>query len=148
MTIAKTDEGQRVLKDRSISLTPRQRTALVMIDGTKSLKEVLAATAAMGVSPDDIRHLVELGLVAERAAEPEAPAAKPAKPAAAASADRFLAAYQAAVRLTAELGLKGMRLNMAVEGATNFEQLVALLPRLQAALKPERYAELEELLRT
>lgn len=140
MTLAKTEEGHRVLKDRSIALTPRQRTALVMIDGKKSLQEVMEATAAAGVAPDDVRKLVELGLVAEPALA--APAAKPAV----IGKDRFLAAYQTAVRVTAELGLKGVRLNMAVESASNYEQLVALMPRLRAALKPERYAELEDLL--
>lgn len=143
MTLAKTEEGHRVLKDRSIALTPRQRTALVMIDGKKSLQEVMEATAAAGVAPDDVRKLVELGLVAEPVAAPPVSAARSA----AIDKDRFLAAYQTAVRVTAELGLKGVRLNMAVESASSYEQLVALMPRLRTVLKPERYAELEDLLR-
>lgn len=144
MTMYKTEDGQRVLKDRSVPLTPRQRTALVMIDGKKSLLEVMEATAAAGVAPDDIRKLVELGLIAERSAQPDA---APPTATAAPSPERFLAAYQAAVKATSELGLRGVRLNMSVEAASNYEQLMELMPKLKAALKPERYAELEQLLR-
>lgn len=145
MTMFKTEEGQRVLKDRSVPLTPRQRTALVMIDGKKSLLEVMESTAAAGVAPDDIRRLVELGLVAERSSERE-PDPDPTL-AGSVSPERYLAAYQAAVRATSELGLRGVRLNMAVEAANSHDQLIALMPKLKAALKPERYAELEQLLR-
>jgi hypothetical protein len=142
MTMFKTEMGQQVLKDRSIPLTPRQRTALVLIDGKKNLVEVMEATAAAGVSPDDLRKLVELGLVEERTV-----GQGPAKPTEDEKGPLFMAGYQAAVRLTAELGLKGMRMNMAVEGATNYDQLVALMPKLKTVLKPEGYAELERLLR-
>lgn len=149
MVMVKTELGQKVLKDRSIALTPRQRTALVIIDGRKSLMDVMEATAAIGVAPDDLRKLVELGLIAELVPDPEAAppaAAPPAAPPAGGGRERFIAGYQAAVRATSELGLKGMRLNMAVEAAQTQEDLVALLPKLKAVLKPERYAELEKLL--
>jgi hypothetical protein len=145
VTLAKTEEGHRVLKDRSIALTPRQRTALVIIDGKRSLPEVMEAATAAGVAPDDVRRLVELGLVAERAPAAPAPGKPPARSPAETGKERFLAAYQAAVRLTAEQGLKGVRLNIAVESAANHDQLVALLPRLRIVLKPEGYAELEGL---
>ncbi|HVE52962.1 MAG TPA: hypothetical protein VNB23_06225 [Ramlibacter sp.] len=147
MTIAKTAAGLQVLKDRSVALTPRQRTALIMVDGKLSLEELLVQTAAAGATRADVERLMELGLVEVRASAATATTA-PRAPVAAGpiSPDRYLAAYQAAVRLTAELGLKGMRLNMAVESAANHEQLVALLPKLRAVLKPEKYAELEALL--
>jgi hypothetical protein len=42
MTMAKTDEGLRSLKDRRSGLSPRQRAALILIDGQRSVEEVLS----------------------------------------------------------------------------------------------------------
>jgi hypothetical protein len=64
MLIVKTESGQRVMKDRSVPLSPRQRSAFILVDGKRSLEEVLKATAPMGVTRQDIEHLLELGLVA------------------------------------------------------------------------------------
>ena len=61
MIPAKTAAGLQVLKDRSAAdLTPRQRTALILIDGKRSLTEVLAA----GARPGDIERLLQLELIA------------------------------------------------------------------------------------
>jgi hypothetical protein len=35
--------------------------------------------------------------------------------------------------ITANLGFKGFRLNMAVEGASGYDELAALFPKIQAA---------------
>src|ERR1700746_512914 len=65
MTLAKTEAGQQVLKDRSVALTPRQRAALILVDGKRSSLDVLGATAAAGVTRPDIDKLLELGPVTE-----------------------------------------------------------------------------------
>ncbi|HEY8356892.1 MAG TPA: hypothetical protein VIL30_05470 [Ramlibacter sp.] len=145
MAIVKTDLGQQVLKDRSVVLTPRQRAALILCDGKRSEKDVLLATASMGVTREDMAHLRDLGLVASGAAPAAAPAPAPAAPAEAAqtTGERYLEAYQVATRLTSGLGLKGFRLNLAVEAASNFDDLVALAPRIRDAVGPEKYAPLE-----
>ena len=59
----KTSTGQQVLKDRSIKLTPRQRAALILIDGRRSLADVLQATSAAGIARADLERLFELELV-------------------------------------------------------------------------------------
>ena len=41
MIPAKTPAGLQVLKDRSVALSPRQRTALILIDGKRGIAEVL-----------------------------------------------------------------------------------------------------------
>ena len=41
MIPAKTPAGLQVLKDRSVALSPRQRTALILIDGKRRIAEVL-----------------------------------------------------------------------------------------------------------
>ena len=59
MIPAKTPAGLQVLKDRSVALSPRQRTALILIDGKRRIAEVLQA----GATPEDIERLFALALV-------------------------------------------------------------------------------------
>ena len=63
MIPVKTAAGQQVLKDRSIKLTPRQRAALILVDGKRSLADVLHATHAAGIERADLERLFELELV-------------------------------------------------------------------------------------
>jgi hypothetical protein len=154
MIIAKTEAGQRVLKDRSVSLTPRQRSVFILIDGKRTVDQLLAATAAAGVTREDMDKLLELGLVADAA--PEATARQAVATAAAAQAvqdhkhrtaqERYSEAYPIATRLTAELGLRGFRLNLAVEGATNYEALAQLAPKIREAVGPDKFQALDNAL--
>lgn len=59
MIPAKTEAGQQVLKDRSVQLTQRQRAALILIDGKRSLQEVMHAC---GAEREDVERLFELEL--------------------------------------------------------------------------------------
>jgi hypothetical protein len=52
-----------------------------------------------------------------------------------------------ATRLTATLGLRGFRLNVAVERCMDYDELLALLPKITDALGPEKTRELREALR-
>ena len=74
MILAKSPTGQQVIRDRSVPLTPRQRSALVLFDGRRSLEEVMQLAGATGVTLDDVRKLVELGLVMEVDGLPTQPA--------------------------------------------------------------------------
>ena len=49
MVFVKTQAGQEALKDRHGGLSSRQRSAFILFDGKRTLSEVLAATAAMGI---------------------------------------------------------------------------------------------------
>ena len=64
MIYSKTPLGQSALQSRSVPLTPRQRSAFILFDGKREIHEVLTATAGLGVMPDDVSHLVSLGLLA------------------------------------------------------------------------------------
>lgn len=145
MIFAKTEVGQQVLKDRSVPLTPRQRSAFIMFDGKRSVQDVLAATQAMGVVPEDVQRLVELGLL-EEIALPAAAAQPAPAPSGRTPQQRYQDAYPIATRLTANLGLRGFRLNLAVEAAASYEQLLALSPKIGAAVGPEQYAALDKAL--
>jgi hypothetical protein len=154
MILVKTEAGQRVLKDRSIALTPRQRSAFILCDGKRSVVDVLEA--GMGVSREEIDQMIAQGLLAlvgdGGVAVAAIPAASPAPVAAAPAAgrsdqQRYKDAYPIATQLTGSLGLRGFRLNLSVEGTANYEQLLALLPKIEAAVGPEKAAALERALR-
>jgi hypothetical protein len=162
MKYAKTDLGQVALKERSPQLTSRQRSAMILFDGKKTVDQVLTATAGLGIVATDIDHLLALGFLAPvdgavpaAAAPASAPpaAAAPtvappvAAPAAVSKSEMFSQAWPVATRLTATLGLRGFRLNLAVEAAAGYDDLLALLPRITDALGPEKTRELREALR-
>ena len=60
--------------------------------------------------------------------------------------ERYRDAYPVATRLTAALGLRGFRLNLAVEGVGSFEQLEALAPKIREAVGPGPFVELDRAL--
>lgn len=166
MIYVKTELGHSALQNRSIALAPRQRTAFIMFDGKRSTEEVLSATSGLGVTLDDVAHLVGLGLLT--AAVSDAPAIAPvgapaastspvvpspsatAQPASGApTADaqaHYSKAYPIATRLTAGLGLRGFRLNLAVEAAGNLAKLRELAPKIREAVGAEKFSELERAL--
>ena len=158
----KSDLGLRAMKDRhAVDITRVQRSALILFDGHRSVRAVLEATAAMGATAGDVDQLLALGLLqpvaGQGAAPPASPtpspmaaAVQPALPAAQLSAQeraqRYRVAYPLASELTAQLGLRGFTLNLAVEAAQGFEGLLELLPRLRAAVGDARIQPLEDAL--
>jgi hypothetical protein len=158
MIYSKTDLGQQVVKDRSVGLSPKQRSALILFDGKRSTPDVLQATAAMGVTVEDVRHLLDQGLIGIRAdlvaAPPPATVAEPVAVAAARTplfeetlderdtVQRYRDAYPVAIRLTSGLGLRGFRLNLAVEAAADYDALRRLAPKIKEAVGLLKYAEL------
>jgi hypothetical protein len=158
MKPVKTEMGQRVLKDRSVQLTPRQRAAFILFDGRNTVDQVLAATSTVGVTREDVEHLLQLGLIEAPVAAPvrTAPSSRPAAapiptPAPAPASDRspqerYQDAYPIATKLTAALGLRGFRLNLAVEHAGNFDELRELAPRIREAVGDKAFADLDRAL--
>lgn len=149
MKYSKTEVGQQAFKERSPQLSAKQRSAFIMFDGAKTVEQVLAATAGLGVTPADVDHMVAQGFLV---ADPSAVAAAASAAAATAASnartpqERYAAAYPLATQLTASLGLRGFKLNLAVEAAAGFDDLLVLLPKIQEALGPKA-AELEKALK-
>lgn len=170
MIYMKTELGKTALQDRSLGLSPRQRSAFIMFDGTRGVDDVLKLTTALGVTFDDINRLVELALLTPKIAtapgrQPDAvqePLSAPAASAFVATATslsssagggpvlddqmHYARAYPIAVRLTSNLGLRGFRLNLSVESAGDLEQLKDLAPRIKEAVGVEKFRELENAL--
>ena len=165
MIYIKTELAQTALQNRALALSPRQRSAFIMFDGKRDVDAVMTATAGLGVTVDDVNHLVSLGLLAQAASSinvtPVAAslASVPAVPQVGAALSQtpdghptvnaqahYSKAYPIATRLTAALGLRGFRLNLAVEAAGDLDKLKELAPRIREAVGPEKFLELENAL--
>ncbi len=143
MKYTKTAVGQQAFKERSAQLSAKQRSAFILFDGVKPLEQVLAATAGIGVSQADIEHMLAQGFIAA----PQPAAAPSAAPAGGRTpAQRYAEAYPLATKLTASLGLRGFKLNLAVEAASGYEELIGLLPKLREAVGAQACEELERAL--
>ncbi|MEA3394811.1 MAG: hypothetical protein U9R55_09320 [Pseudomonadota bacterium] len=140
MKYSKTEVGQQAFKQRSPLLSARQRSAFILFDGTKTLDQVLAATAGLGVTQADVDHMLAEGLLAVSEPQPAAASARTPQV-------RYAEAWPIATRLTASLGLRGFKLNLAVEAASGYDELLALLPKIQEVLGPKACQELEQALK-
>lgn len=174
MIYSKTEAGQAGLQARTLTLTPRQRSAFIMFDGKRSVADVLKNTAGLGVTADDVKEMVALGLLApvmtpmpavqasSSGSSSSAGAAgnsgfgghsgtevsshnRDGSPTASAQA-HYSRAYPIATRLTAALGLRGFRLNLAVEAAGDLDKLRELAPRIKEAVGADKFRELEDAL--
>jgi hypothetical protein len=149
----KSQAGQQAFQKRSPDISAKQRPAFLLFDGKRKIEDVLAS--GLGITQADIDDLVAKGfLVAPDAAG----AAADVTPVAAALAvggslsaqdkqDLYRAAYPVAVRLSSQLGLRGFKLNLAVEAASGFDDLLKLLPELEKALGTEKTKVLKTLLK-
>ena len=154
MHLVKTEAGQKVFKDRSALLSPRQRSGFIIFDGKRTIDDVLAATAGLGLVRADIDQMVELGLLVELTSAVEPVAKMPEKAIEPVGGMvelgeaqlRYARAYPLATKLTANMGLRGFRLNLAVEAAGSYSQLLALFPKIREAVGNDKSSQLERVL--
>ena len=177
MIYVKTALGQTAMQQQSMNLTPRQRSAFIMFDGKRQVNDVLKMTGGIGVTQEDVDHLVASGMLMATGPEtdtvgslPQAaasarvssivktqPVDAPAGKSAALAHDadgvptlsaqaHYLRAYPIATKLTAGLGLRGFRLNLAVEAAGDLDKLKELAPKIRDAVGAEKFLELENAL--
>jgi hypothetical protein len=156
MKLIKTETGQQAFKARSPLFSARQRTAFIMFDGHKTVDQVLAAAASLGLTAEDVEHMVGQGMLAPAAGETAPADAEVAHLQAAQAAlaafntrsiqERYTEAMPIATRLTAGLGLRGFRLNLAVQAASGYDELLMLLPKIQEAVGAKASEELERAL--
>lgn len=162
MAYTKTPVGQLAFKERSQLLSNRQRSLFLLFDGVKPVDQVLAITKALNITQADIDHLVANGFVVNTV-DVAAPVARteplvipvaidpaqisdhagaPAFGDVAATAytpqQRFAKAWPIATQLTAGMGLRGFRLNLSIEKASGYDDLLKLLPKIQEAVGTEK----------
>jgi hypothetical protein len=154
MKFIKTEAGQQAFKARSPLFSARQRSAFILVDGTKTVDQVLAATSGLGVTQADLDHMVEQGflsVVAEPVAGTQpsalAPAVEDEPPSNRTPQERYFDAKPLATKLTASMGLRGFMLNLSVESAAGYDDLLALFPKIQDALGSKACRDLERALK-
>lgn len=153
IVLQKTAFGAVALKTRNPILPQRLRAAFILFDGHKTVEQVTAMMPASGpgaLSADDVQALLQLGLLVNaNSIQVEDVSAEVAVEAVAEPMDpsqSYLRAYPLACALAAELGLRGFRLQLAVEKAQGYDGLVALLPKLREAITADKLRPLEALL--
>jgi hypothetical protein len=160
MLYIKTDAGKDAIKAHSDILSSKQRSGLILINGERSLDDLLKMVGGIGFTKADIDRMVELGLIVELPSNLSTTAKNPSNPSNPTSAGplggfvdvetaqaRYKLAYPLATQLTAGMGLRGFRLNLAVEGAGSYSQLVQLFPKIQEATGAQKAKALEDALR-
>ena len=155
MRLTKTEVGKKAISDRSIALSPRQRSALIIFNGERSLDDVLTMLVGLGFTKADVDHMLSLGLLEEVSKPVALNSNAPIKTAEALGGfvelneaqARYKLAYPLATQLTASLGFRGFRLNLAVEAAGSYSQLVQLFPKIKEAAGAEKSLALENALR-
>ena len=156
MLYVKTDAGKDAIKSHNNLLSSKQRSGLILINGERRLEDILKMVGGIGFTMDDVSQLVELGLIVELPAS--APTISTLVKLAAAeplggfveidvAQSRYKLAYPLATHLTAGMGLRGFRLNLAVEAAGSYSQLVQLFPKIKDAAGAEKSKALEDALR-
>lgn len=155
MKYSKTEAGQAAFKVRSTLLSARQRSAFILFDGKRTVAQVLEAAAGLGITQADVDHMVAQSFLAAvelpmAAAQPPVLAPEPGEVVSLGERlpqDRYKAAKPIATKLTAGLGLRGFMLNLSVESAAGYEDLLALLPKIQAAVGTKACRDLEAALK-
>lgn len=159
MVYEKTPLGVEAFHQKPSQLSGSLRSILIMIDGKRPLVETLNVLAAIGAGQGQLDQLAQMGLI--RVSEASARVVAKAQEAVSAgvglvaSADAnvpmneqllYQKAYPIATRLTSGLGLRGFRLNLAVEGAGSIKDLVALADKIKDAVGEDKYKELKPFL--
>ena len=163
MKLTKTEVGHKAFKERSPLFSARQRSAFILFDGQKTAAQVVAATAGMGVTPADVDYMLEQGFLAPSSdpasalgprvasadliEQVEQAAATPEPVSNRSPQQRYSDAKPLATKLTAGLGLRGFMLNLSVESAAGYDDLLALLPKIQDAVGAKACRELERALK-
>ena len=132
---AKTDEGVRELKERKLNLPIALRSVLIMIDGNRTVGEVLERARALRVDASTFSALERAGLIAKRFSAPSVEDEKASAPRSEDEVERFIAAQQQLSGLINEhLGFRGYLMMMRLQRAENLRDLHDFLPDFAQAL--------------
>lgn len=141
----KTSKGSEEVATRAHRLSPRLRTALILVDGARdeaALRGLIGPNAAETLQELVAQGYIEVAAVVEEVRKPEK-AAAPAAAAAAAPEKASFSSYRAeAVRAFNDLtGPAGESLAMKMEKTTSREQLAPLLALAHQIISNARGAQ-------
>ena len=132
----KTELGVRELRERHLNLPLPLRSLLIMIDGNRTVANVLEKARALGLDDQAFETLAIQGLVAPKFSAPSAAVNGAMEPQRSeADVERYLRAQQMmSDAINGHLGLRGYGLMMRLQKAGNLRDLHELLHELAAAL--------------
>ena len=134
---AKTEEGLRELKERKLNLPITLRSVLIMVDGSRTVAEVLDKARALRVDATALASLERAGLIAKRFSARSGVEASQVAPAPRSEdeVERFLAAQQQmSDAINEHLGFRGYLMMKRLQRAENLRDLHDLLPDFAKAL--------------
>src|ERR1700756_1819497 len=133
---AKTEAGARELQERKLNLPIALRTLLIMIDGNRTVSDVLERARALRVDADALAVLERAGLIARKFGPPSTvKAAIGPEGRSEGEVQRFIAAQrQFSDAINAHLGFRGYLLMMRLQRAANLRDLHDFLPDFAQAL--------------
>ena len=135
---AKTEEGLRELKERTHNLPIALRSLLIMIDGNRTVAEVLVRARAVRADAAALATLERVGLIAKRFSAPsssEGDGEAAAVPRSEDEVQRFLTAQQQiSDAINNHLGFRGYLMMMRLQRAANLRDLRDFLPDFAQAL--------------
>ena len=147
-------------KVRSPLFSARQRSTFILFDGLKTVGQVLASTSGMGVTQEDVDYLLGQGFLELADIEvvtAPSPIAEDQQWTSSEGAiearserteqQRYSEAKPLATHLTAGLGLRGFMLNLSVESAAGYTELLNLFPKIQDAVGTKAARDLERALK-
>jgi len=133
---AKTEEGVLELKERKRNLPIALRSLLIMVDGSRTVAEVLERARALRVDVTALATLERVGLIAKRFSAPSAAESEAAAtPRSEGEVQQFLAAQQQlSDAINQHLGFRGYMMMMRLQRASNLRDLHDLLPDFAKAM--------------
>jgi hypothetical protein len=133
---AKTEAGVRELHERKLNLPIALRSLLIMIDGNRTVAEVLDRARALGVEADALATLERAGLIVRKFSAPSAvKAAAEPETRSEDEVERFMSAQRKlSDAINAQLGFRGYLLMMRLQRAENLRDLHDFLPDFAKAL--------------
>ena len=166
LILKKTDKGMEALRSRDPALPKRLRTAFILFDGNKNVAQVMQLLpSSPALELEDVYSMLQAGWLellnptlapqvpartapsaATMAATAQKAAASAQRPSIRNPAERYQQAYAAISGVLGDMGLRGFKLQLAVEKADGYEGLLALLPRLQASFDAQKMRKIERIL--
>ena len=133
---AKTEAGVLELKERKLNLPIALRSLLIMVDGNRTVADVLDRAQALRVDASALATLERAGLIAKRFSAPSAAeAAAQPETRSQDEVERFITAQRKLSDLMNEhLGFRGYLLMMRLQRAENLRDLHDFLPEFAQAL--------------
>ena len=132
---AKTEAGILELRQRKLNLPIALRSLLIMIDGNRTVADVLERAQALRVDATAFATLERAGLIAKRFSAPSAAGAATQPQRSEDEVERFMAAQRKLSDIMNErLGFRGYLLMMRLQRTENLRDLHDFLPEFAQAL--------------